>query len=135
MLVLVACGGGCGGGSAAISTPVPPTATPTPMPAVTPLGREILGSWLYAPIPSFRDWITIYREDDKLYISHKYHDGSVGQTEAKETATELGLRFDQINPRSDSGDHFIIDKRGNLQVRDREGLISTARKTDIEGLR
>jgi len=41
----------------------------------------------------------------------------------------LGQRFDKVAD-STAGDHWILDSGGNLQLRDNEGLIATAKKIE-----
>ncbi len=91
-----------------------------------PSDLEVIGSWLNES--SFMGGrITIYREDGKLYMELKFSDGSSLNEELEEKSAPLGQRFDWIVG-SGSGDHWIIDKEGNLQIRDSEGLISTAKR-------
>ena len=86
--------------------------------------REIIGNWL-SDFMGGR--ITIYREDGTLYIEMKFNDGSNLKEELQEKSSPLGRRFDIIMA-SSFGDHWIIDREGNLQIRDSEGLISTAKR-------
>lgn len=93
-----------------------------------PENREIIGRWLdESPFVGSR--ITIYREGGTLYVEQKYKDGSSSNKELVEKSSPLGRRFDEVGG-STAGDHWILDSRGNLQLRDNEGLISTARKID-----
>lgn len=90
----------------------------------TPSNREVIGSWLSELIGS---QITIYREDDTLYIEQKFKDGSSLKEELVEKSSPLSQRFD-LKKGSSFGDHWIIDRGGNLQIRDNAGLISTAKR-------
>ncbi|MFQ6009285.1 MAG: hypothetical protein ACE5K8_10100, partial [Candidatus Zixiibacteriota bacterium] len=62
-------------------------------------------------------------------IEQKFKDGSSLKEELLEKRSPLGRRFDKLEG-SRSGDHWIIDTHGNLQVRDNEGLIVTEKKTE-----
>ena len=88
--------------------------------------REVTGSWL-DETPYVGSRITIYREDGTLYIDFKYKDGSILKEELAEKPSPLGQRFDKKEG-SSFGDHWIIDREGNLQIRDDNGLIYTAKK-------
>ena len=69
----------------------------------------------------------IYRDNGKLFMESTYKDGSVGTNDIIEGTSPLGRRFSKPGG-SDAGDHWVIDSNGNLQLRDDEGLISTAKK-------
>ena len=88
--------------------------------------REVTGSWL-DEITYAGSRITIYREGGTLYMDRKFKDGSGGKEELVEKPSPLGQRFD-MKEGSSSGDHWVIDQEGNLQIRDNLGLISTAKK-------
>ena len=91
-----------------------------------PENREIIGRWLdQSHFVGSR--ITIYREGGTLYVEQKHKDGSAGNEELVEKSSPLGRRFDKVEG-SRFGDHWVLDNQGNLQFRDNEGLISTARK-------
>jgi len=93
----------------------------------TPSDRKIIGRWVNDSIVGTR--ITIFRQEGDLYIEHVYKDGSSGKEALVETSSTLGRRFDMVEG-SSSGDHWILDSQGDLQIRDNEGLISTARKVE-----
>jgi hypothetical protein len=88
--------------------------------------REVIGKWLYE-VPYLGCKITIYRQNGKLYMEKKYHDGSSSNEEIVEKASNIGRRF-QEKGALDSGDYYVLDKSGNLQIRDQEGLVGTAKK-------
>jgi len=91
-----------------------------------PANREIIGRWLdVSPFVSSR--ITIYREDGTLYVEQKFKDGSSSNDELVEKSSPLGRRFDKVGG-STAGDNWVLDSRGNLQIRDNDGLIATAKK-------
>ena len=88
--------------------------------------RDEIGRWLdESPFSSKR--IVIYRDNGKLFMESTYKDGSVGTNDIIEGTSPLGRRFSKPGG-SDAGDHWVIDSNGNLQLRDDEGLISTAKK-------
>lgn len=90
--------------------------------------RDIIGRWLDES-PFIGSRITIFREDGKLYIEQIFKDGSGGKKELIEKQSPLGRRFDTVTG-SSAGDHWLLDSRGSLQIRDNEGLIATAKKID-----
>ena len=77
--------------------------------------------------PSFASKITIYAEQEKLYMERTFTDGSSGNREITEKPSSYGRRF-EVKTGSRSGEYFLIDSRGSLQIRDEEGLISTAKR-------
>lgn len=89
--------------------------------------RDVVGHWI-DDSAFVGSRITILRKDDKFFIEHKFKDGSGGTSEIVETQSSLGRRFDKVEG-SSFGDHWVIDPAGNLQSRDNDGLITTARKT------
>ncbi|MCH7482330.1 MAG: hypothetical protein IIC95_05530 [Chloroflexi bacterium] len=93
---------------------------------VVALDRDVIGSWL-DEITYAGSRITIYREDSTLYMEWEFKDGSGLKEELIEMLTPLGQRFDWKDG-SSFGDHWIIDRDGNLQIRDNAGLVSTAKR-------
>ncbi len=92
----------------------------------TKAGVESLGVWLdETPYAGCR--ITIYKKSSKYYLERKYEDGSSGEEEVLKKQTPEGIRFDPLESNW-AEDHWLIGKDGNLQIRDSEGLIATARK-------
>ena len=57
----------------------------------------------------------------------KFKDGSILKQTLVEKPSQLGYRFDEKGG-SITGDHWIIDLEGNLQLRDMTGLLSTAKR-------
>ena len=88
---------------------------------------QIVGRWLNEGPLRYR--MTIFHEGGKLYTEQKFTDGGSLKKEMVEKRSPLGRRFDPVEA-SRAGDHWIIDSRGNLQSRDNEGLITTARKIE-----
>lgn len=87
--------------------------------------KEIIGTWLNDGIMASK--ITLYVKDGKIFLEEKYKDGSIGHKEMVKKASQSGERFEKKGG-STTGDYYLIDKQGNLQIRDQIGLISTARK-------
>ena len=90
--------------------------------------RKIIGNWLDES-PGLPSKITIYFENGKYFMQNTYHDGSSSIQEIVKKSSAHGQRFERIKY-SKSGDHYLIDSEGNLQIRDRDGLIATAYKVD-----
>lgn len=91
-----------------------------------PANCEIIGRWLDEFVGSR---ITIFRQDGKLLIEYMFKDGSSLKNELVDKKTALGRRFDKVES-SRAGDHWILGSDGNLQVRDNDGLITTAKKIE-----
>ncbi len=88
--------------------------------------HDEIGRWLdESPFTGKR--IVIFRDNGKLFMESTYKDGSSGTTEIVESQSSLGRRFNKPGD-STAGDHWILDSNGDLQLRDDEGLISTAKK-------
>ena len=67
--------------------------------------------------------MTIYREKGEVIHGPRFEDGSGGHVEI----VQIGRRFKEKR-KQDSEDYYLMDAHGNLQLRDREGLITTAKK-------
>ena len=88
--------------------------------------RDEIGRWLNET-PFLGRRIVIFRDKDKLFMESTYEDGSSGTSEIVESQSPLGRRFN--NPGGSTyGDHYVLDSNGDLQLRDDDGLISTAKK-------
>ncbi|MEQ9590703.1 MAG: hypothetical protein RJS97_22360 [Parvibaculaceae bacterium] len=70
--------------------------------------------------------ITILKEGNKSILARTYSDGDETRDPVRESKTLLGTRYD-FSERSDTGDHFIILKNGNLEARDDLGQIFVVR--------
>jgi hypothetical protein len=88
--------------------------------------RDEIGRW-FDESPSFGCRIVIFRKDGKLFMESTYQDGSGGTDEIVESQSNLGRRFESLGG-STAGDHWILDSNGDLQLRDDQGWISTAKK-------
>ncbi len=88
--------------------------------------RKVVGTWLNES-PFVASKITIYHQNGKFYVETKFKDGSSSNKEMVKKASSSGQRFEEKSG-SSFGDYYLIDRQGNLQLRDREGLIATAKK-------
>jgi len=88
--------------------------------------RDEIGRWL-DDSPSAGHRIVIFRDNGKLFMVLTFDDGSTGTDEIVESQSTLGPRFNKPSG-STSGDHWILDSTGNLQVRDSQGLVYTDEK-------
>ncbi len=88
--------------------------------------RKVIGSWLDER-PFSSNKITIYLQNEKLYMEQRFPDGTSSNSEIIENKSSDGRRF-QDKEGSDFGDYYLIDRQDNLQIRDQEGLIATAIK-------
>lgn len=85
--------------------------------------RDVIGIWLD------RDGkITIYRKGGKLYLERKFKDGSSSNNKMVEKSSSSGKGFEEKGGAS-FGEYYVIDRQGNLQIRDQDGLVATAKKT------
>ena len=87
-------------------------------------GQKVIGRWIDEVMGSR---ITIFRKGRLVYVEHNFKDGSTLKIEVDEKKPPLGQSFVPVKA-SSTGDHWVIDSRGNLQIRDFEGLIRTAMK-------
>lgn len=87
--------------------------------------REVLGRWLDER-PFVGNMITIFRQAGNLFMENAFADGSSGKMEILARPSPFGKRFEDKDP-NDFGEYFLIDSDGNLQLWDRDGLISTAK--------
>lgn len=83
------------------------------------VGRWIDDSTLYALIKS----------NNEFRLVMFYHDGSSHAIELIERKSQQARRFDEKET-SSSGDHYVIVGSGDLEVRDKSGLVTTALKVE-----
>jgi hypothetical protein len=90
-------------------------------------GAKVIGRW--TDDQAVGALLTIYKKGRKLILRYTFKDGSELTKEIREGRSSKGRRFE---PKQKSGDgaHWIIDKKGNLQLRDAYGLVATAQKVD-----
>jgi hypothetical protein len=86
--------------------------------------REIIGRWL-DDTPFVGRRISIYRSHGKLFVEQAFKDGSTMHEELMERPTATGTAYRKVHEAN--GDAFyVINAQGNLEIRDAEGIISTA---------
>jgi len=89
--------------------------------------RDEIGRWL-DDSPNAGHRIVIFRDSGKLFMELTGEDGSSGTTEIVESQTSgRGRRFSNLRG-STSGDHWLLESDGHLQIRDNQGLIYTDEK-------
>jgi len=88
--------------------------------------REVIGIWLDES-PFIGSRITIFRQNRKLFLENMYTDGSSGKKEFVEKLSGKDRTF-RKKEGSSVGEFYLIDKQGNLQLWDQEGIIWTAKK-------
>lgn len=83
---------------------------------------ELIGSWAVNYLST--QWTeTIYKKDGKIWVDNSI----TGVEELVERPSSMGRRFD-FKGSNASGDYYVIDSFGDLQLRDNYGLITTAKK-------
>jgi len=83
-------------------------------------GREVIGRW-WEGMP-FNCITEIYKEKNKYYLVYKLDNGGLV---TKELTKKGKNTFKVID--SSAGDYFVITENNDLESRDKEGLISTAK--------
>jgi hypothetical protein len=88
--------------------------------------REVVGNWLNESLlPQSK--ITIYSQNGKLYMEKNFKDGSSSNKEMMKKASSSGQWYEEKSG-SSFGEYYLIDRQGNLQIHDSDGLIATAKK-------
>ena len=93
------------------------------------LGLEVIGEWENEYVGGLQSSIKIINQFGAIFLEETFHDGSTLTESLVEIESDMGRRFDDAEG---SGEYFIIDSTGNLQIWGSNGLISTARKIDME---
>ena len=88
--------------------------------------REVIGKWLTENAFA-GGLVTIYRENGMPYMEVKFKDGSSLNEQLVEKSSSHGQRFENAE-RLSLKEHYLIDRQGNLQIRDQEGLIDTGKR-------
>lgn len=88
--------------------------------------REVIGSWIDDRM-YLGNRITIFRQDGKLFMENTFTDGSSGKKEIVAKPPTSEKKFEDKEGNS-LGEFYLIDSQGNLQFRDQDGLISTAKR-------
>ena len=104
------------------------TLQPTPT-ADAALGMQVIGEWENEYDGGLQSRIKIIRESGVVRLEETFDDGSIRTESLVESESEIGRRFEIAGG---SGEYFVIDLTGNLQVWDRYGLISTAKKLQMD---
>ncbi len=92
--------------------------------------QQVTGVWLDQTL---RSRMTISREDGKLFLTMKYPNVEAKKREVIETADDDGIRIDLKNKEEGDGfgtkrEYFIINREGNLEMGDKDGIYGTAKK-------
>jgi DNA-directed RNA polymerase subunit RPC12/RpoP len=88
-------------------------------------GRDVIGRWIE---DSDGDGLyTIYRKDGLLYLETKRSPRGGLSKELVEAGYPAGQRFER-KKFSKAGDHYLINRKGDLEVRDNQGLITVCKK-------
>jgi hypothetical protein len=87
-----------------------------------PLSTNAIGRWI--DNSQMASQITIYRKDGKIFADHVYSDRSVRTVVLTEKRSSLGRAFFTNN---EFGEHYVVTSDGGLQIRDKDGLITTAK--------
>ena len=88
--------------------------------------RRVVGSWIDDSIIGNRT--TIFRQDGKLFMESTFADGSSWKRKIIAERSGSTTKFVEEKEQDRSGEYYLIDTRGNLQIWDRDGLVSTAKK-------
>ena len=100
--------------------------SPSPIPtADAALGTEIVGQWRDHIFAGSENRVVIINESGQLRKEHIFDDGQKLTDSLIEVQSSKGRRFDNANG---LGEYFIIDRQGNLEMWDRYGLVTTARR-------
>jgi hypothetical protein len=81
-------------------------------------GRQVIGKWQDSSGVLMGAVYEIYIEGGKIYLSSKYSDGSGGIDQLE----KFGNRYREIG---NELEWFIINSKGNLEIYDTMGLITT----------
>ena len=84
---------------------------------------KVIGTWYNADSAETRSFEKV---GSKYYYVLRYSDGSGGKYDRQ----LLKINFNTFRPKpsTEQGDYYVIQKNGELDVRDKEGLISTLPK-------
>ena len=87
---------------------------------------EVIGGWFDE---EFGKKLTIYKQDDMLYMERKFPDGSAFSFELIEKPSPRGRMFERVSD-DNFGEYYLIDQQGHLQFWGRNGHFATAWKID-----
>ncbi len=87
-------------------------------------GRQYIGRWVDDD-PYAGSILEIYKQDGKFYMYQEFKDGSASTDEIIRISKSTGkVTFQKINPVH--GDHYVINRNNQLEMRDSLGLIQAA---------
>ena len=99
--------------------------TPTDTGCSTP--DMVLGEWISEYIGISGARITIFCNATQQWrATWLFKDGSGSTSNLLEKQSPIGHRFDEVD--NAFGEYYVIDSRGNLQIGDRDGIFTTAKK-------
>lgn len=82
-----------------------------------PAEAKLIGRWFVPGI--YGGHIAIYDNVGKLFVHHRYHDGSGSPDEV----TAHKHKFDTAYKLSDSYDYFVVTAAGDLELWDNSGRL------------
>lgn len=92
----------------------------------SPSGGTVIGTWVdETPFAGSR--ICFRRVGRAAFAEWRFGDGSTRTEELVESQEADVRRFDKRKPSRD-GAHYCINPQGDLEIRDRDGLVATARR-------
>lgn len=93
------------------------------------VSRNVIGSWTAkgTPYATIANGFTIFLQGGQLFIEEIFKDGSIGTRPLAERPSPHGRRFEDRYTAS-TGDYFLLDSQGNLQLRDKHGLFCTLKR-------
>jgi len=85
---------------------------------------EIIGKWRHRCLYGGPAVYTLLKRDGKVILLKKFHDGSSGETEMQ---LKKGLYRDRYEEKGGAAysDYYIINRKGELEIYDSQGLILT----------
>ncbi|HGF7178982.1 TPA: hypothetical protein AB5E44_003361 [Vibrio cholerae] len=88
--------------------------------------RDVVGIWM-DDRPYVGATVTLYRENQRLYLESRYKDGSGSTDEMTESQLNNAIKLEEKggNPH---GEYFVLDKNGQLQAGGNNGLFLKYKK-------
>ena len=90
---------------------------------------QVIGEWENEYEGGLQSRIKIISEFGVVKLEETFRDGSTLTEPLVEVESDIGRRFDATKG---SGEYFVIDLMGNLEIWDCSGLISLARKIEMD---
>ena len=94
----------------------------------TDTSERIVGRWL-DDRPGLGNRIELIQKQDVFFIRYTYKDGSGSREKVERGSASAGTRVARPS-RKQAGEFYIISKKGDLEVWDREGRYYIAKKLD-----